>query len=125
MSRHCIPVLAGNSIHDAEKAWNSTRIQRAESPEMGRETASSWTGMIAERIWGDWVSGCLEVGGEGGERTREAEARKATPLRRVANCMFAVAPDCSKENQMIDVKHNLCKALFGKQEVVSLWFVCD
>ena len=29
----------------------------------------------------------MEVSG----RTREAEAKKATPLRRVANCMFAVA----------------------------------
>jgi hypothetical protein len=45
------------------------------------------------------------------ERTREAEAKKATPLRRVANCMFAVATNCSEENQVSDVDHKLCKAL--------------
>jgi hypothetical protein len=43
------------------------------------------------------------------ERTREAEAKKATPLRRVANCMFAVATNCSEENQVSDVNHNRAK----------------
>lgn len=68
---------------------------------------------------GNWVKGVLEVGGGGGERTREADAKKATPVRRVAKCMFTFAPDCSKENQVIDVNHTWCKALLRKQEIAS------
>ena len=58
------------------------------------------------------------------ERTREAEAKKATPLRRVANSMFAVATNCSKENQVSDVNHKLCKGLLWKQEVAVVVVCC-
>jgi len=51
------------------------------------------------------------------ERTREAEAKKATPLRRVANCMFAVATNCSEENQVSDVNHNRAKRCRGSKRL--------
>jgi hypothetical protein len=70
------------------------------------------------------VSIFREVGVEmRGQHTSEGVAKKAKPLRTVANCISTVAIDCSKTSRLIEEQHELCKMWLRKYKVTS-YFIC-